>query len=158
MGEWYNLVRWCSASFYINGKQVGITQTNAAASYVHNTAIGGSGTVIKNGLIDSTKIYSCLTAPEILANYQAGNIELQTRTSADNSTWEAWKPTTNETSITSLEDFSATGGTITYANGNKIHTFTNGGVFTPSGSGNVEVLVVGGGGGGANEGGGGGGF
>ena len=44
--------------------------------------------------------------------------------------------------------FSATGGTITYSGGYTIHTFTTNGTFTPSASGNVEVLVVGGGGGG----------
>jgi hypothetical protein len=55
----------------------------------------------------------------------------------------------------------ATGGTITNANGYTIHTFTSNGTFTvTNGSGNVEALVVAGGGGGANtgSGGGGGGF
>ena len=44
---------------------------------------------------------------------------------------------------------SATGGTITTANGYKIHTFTTTGnsTFTPSNSGVVEVLIVGAGGG-----------
>lgn len=58
--------------------------------------------------------------------------------------------------------FSATGGTITTSGGYTIHKFTSSGTFTPNGSGNVEVLVVGGGGGGggnnnAGSGGGGGG-
>ncbi len=52
-----------------------------------------------------------------------------------------------------------TGGSITYAGGKVIHTFTTGGTLdcTSAGGGNIEVLVVaGGGGGGSNEGGGGG--
>ncbi len=44
--------------------------------------------------------------------------------------------------------FSATGGTITTSGGYTIHTFTGSGTFTPTGSGQVEYLVVAGGGGG----------
>ena len=57
--------------------------------------------------------------------------------------------------------FTATGGTISFGFGKTIHTFTSNGTFSmTSGSGNIEVLVVGGGGGangaGSNGGGGGG--
>jgi hypothetical protein len=48
---------------------------------------------------------------------------------------------------------SATGGTVTYANGYAVHTYTStsaGQSFVPSSTGNYEVLVVGGGGGGAS--------
>jgi hypothetical protein len=51
----------------------------------------------------------------------------------------------------------ATGGTVSYADGYTIHTFTSSDTFTPSDSGNVEVLAVGGGGGGGETIGGGGG-
>jgi hypothetical protein len=52
---------------------------------------------------------------------------------------------------------SATGGAVTYAGGYTIHTFTSGGTFQVSSSGDVEYLVVaGGGGGGWNYAGGGG--
>ncbi|MBU1811372.1 MAG: DUF2341 domain-containing protein, partial [Candidatus Omnitrophica bacterium] len=51
----------------------------------------------------------------------------------------------------------ATGGTITYFGGYKIHTFTASGTFAGAGSSNVEVLVVAGGGGGGSDMGGGGG-
>ncbi|NCN25677.1 hypothetical protein COT94_03690 [Candidatus Falkowbacteria bacterium CG10_big_fil_rev_8_21_14_0_10_37_14] len=47
--------------------------------------------------------------------------------------------------------FAATGGTITYANGYKIHTFTTNGTFEALGNANVEVLVVAGGGGGGGN-------
>jgi mucin-19 len=49
--------------------------------------------------------------------------------------------------------FSATGGTVTYAAGKTIHTFTGSGDFTVTGAPptfNVDYLVVAGGGGGAN--------
>jgi hypothetical protein len=46
----------------------------------------------------------------------------------------------------------ATGGTVTYANGYKIHTFTSSGTFQVlSGSSKIEYLVVGGGGGGGGS-------
>jgi len=52
---------------------------------------------------------------------------------------------------------SATGGAVTYAGGYTIHTFTSGGTFQVSSSGDVEYLIVaGGGGGGFNYAGGGG--
>lgn len=45
---------------------------------------------------------------------------------------------------TGMQD--GTGGTITHIGGNTIHTFTSSGTFTPGGTGNVSVLVIGGGG------------
>jgi uncharacterized repeat protein (TIGR02543 family) len=51
----------------------------------------------------------------------------------------------------------ATGGTVTQLAGTAIHTFTSSGIFTPSTSGIIELLVVGGGGAGGSGGGGGGG-
>jgi hypothetical protein len=51
----------------------------------------------------------------------------------------------------------ATGGTVQFINGYWYHTFTSSGTFTPTTTGNFEILVVGGGGGGGREIGGGGG-
>jgi len=48
--------------------------------------------------------------------------------------------------------FSATGGTITDADGYRIHVFTSPGSFVVSGVGDVEYLVVAGGGGGGHNG------
>jgi hypothetical protein len=42
---------------------------------------------------------------------------------------------------------SATGGTISSITGYVVHTFSSSGTFTPTGSGPIEVLVIGGGGG-----------
>jgi len=50
----------------------------------------------------------------------------------------------------------ATGGTVTQANGYKIHTFTSGDTFTVSKAVDVEYLIIAGGGGGGGNGGGGG--
>jgi hypothetical protein len=73
---------------------------------------------------------------------------------------EYWDPATS--SWIAIGAFSASGGVITTAGGNTIHTFTSSGVFTVSaGSSLVNILVVAGGGGGGgtgiNGGGGGGG-
>lgn len=117
-----------------------------------------------DGIIDSLRLYSRpLTASEIISNYQAGNVEFQTRvgssTTPDDGTWEAWKPTSNETQLASLDTYSptgCTGGTI--LEGGRIHKFTSSDTFTCTGSGSVEVMIVaGGGGGGMDMGGGGGG-
>lgn len=54
-----------------------------------------------------------------------------------------------ETINSSPSGISATGGTITFSGGRTIHTFTTGGTFTVTGSGNVQLLVIGGAGGGA---------
>jgi hypothetical protein len=67
-----------------------------------------------------------------------------------NTTTSKWEQTDNINN-------DALGGTITYADGYTIHTFTSDDTFIPSGSGDIEYLVVGGGGGGGNAGQGGGG-
>ncbi len=113
-GNWHHIVGvWDTdnnaAYIYIDGKlDKSSTGLTAIGTVTDNSAkaIGSSAvsTLYFNGVIDSTRIYSrALTAGEILANYQAGNIEFQTRTSADSSTWEAWKPVTGETAIDSMD-------------------------------------------------------
>jgi len=101
---------------YVNGQEdpnspastTGLTSIDANAT---NLVIGRYDPGTSNyfsGVMDSVSLYSReLTAPEVLANYNMGNIEFQTRTSADNSSWEAWKPTTNETQILSLDSDSS---------------------------------------------------
>lgn len=46
-----------------------------------------------------------------------------------------------------VDAVAANGGTITYSGNYKIHTYTGSGTFTPTFTGNVEMLLVGGGGG-----------
>jgi len=59
-------------------------------------------------------------------------------------------PTPIPTPTPTLVPF-ASGGTITTNGGYTYHTFTSNGTFTPSRSGNIEVLIVGGGGGGGGS-------
>ncbi len=115
LGQWYHVVGLRDASnnliVYVNS----IASTINANSNLSLTAADprfginpASGSEIWSGTIDSSRIYSrALGAAEILSNYQAGNIEFQTRvgadTSPDDGSWEAWKPTTEETVIDSMD-------------------------------------------------------
>lgn len=106
---------------YINGKldqtqsvTFGATSYTDSASGTYYDLMGNFTTYSRflNGTLDSARLYSrALTASEILSNYQAGNIEMQTRTgsSADpnDGTWEDWKPVTSETAISSMDSDSA---------------------------------------------------
>lgn len=51
------------------------------------------------------------------------------------------------TQATGIDAVDATGGTVTYSGNYKIHTYTGSGTFTPTFTGNVELLMIGGGGG-----------
>lgn len=81
-------------AIYINGVEVAeAPQTGSIASDTHNLSIGSGqdGAFLFNGIIDATRLYSRgLSAPEILSNYNVGNIEFQYRASADNGTWSDW--------------------------------------------------------------------
>ncbi|RJQ30478.1 LamG domain-containing protein [Candidatus Parcubacteria bacterium] len=115
LGEWnflsftYDGVRMY---IYINGalatSTVATGTMDAAANAAMRIGMRSDGSLPFSGLIDSTRIYSrALSASEILSNYQAGNIEIQTRTGAtsdpNDGTWEAWKPTTGETQLLSMD-------------------------------------------------------
>lgn len=112
--------------------------TNARALYRDGALIAsdtasadysGSGTLyigkylafadLFDGVMDSTRFYSrALSASEIASNAQVGNVQLQTRSSADGSSWEAWKPTTNEAALLALDSDAANwswDNTATYA-------------------------------------------
>ncbi|MCC7289877.1 LamG domain-containing protein, partial [bacterium] len=93
---------------FIDGLMVSnTTVTFANTTYTPGTpsvqdAIGsGHGIGLFHGVIDSTTIFTrAMTPSEIMSNYQAGNVEFQTRvgtnTSPDDGTWETWKPDNNE--------------------------------------------------------------
>jgi len=119
-GTWYHIVTTFDGStwnLYINGQldnSVSGTSvlTNSSAKFMIGARqyVGAEGYF--SGTIDSTKIYNrALTASEVLSNYNSSRLELQTRVGATNTpndgTWEAWKPTTNETQINSLDADSA---------------------------------------------------
>ena len=180
LNAWYHLAvvrNGTSLKLYINGVDEPLTittaiSTNDVGDMSSALLIGQNATAnYFDGTMDSMRIYKgrALSQAEILSNYNVGNIEIQTRSGAtsdpNDGTWEAWKPVTSETQILSADTdrgnwipFRATGGTVTYADGYTIHSFTTDGqTFTPNGKGTVEYLVVGGGGGGGSTGGGGGG-
>jgi len=118
-GQWYHLVGVTNGTniyIYVNGILQGSTTVgfSNATQDVATLYMGEvyNGTGFFNGVMDSTRIYSrALTAPEILSNYNNGNIELQTRvgnsTNSDDATWDAWAPTANETQIDSFDADSA---------------------------------------------------
>ena len=108
--NWYHLVgTWDGSTMklYVNGVNVASTAlTGPIPSLAPDIQIGRLGLInylyYFQGILDSTRIYSrALTSSEVLSNYNAGNVELQTRTSVDGTSWEAWKPVTGETQILS---------------------------------------------------------
>ncbi len=173
-GKWYNIqfvFNTSTINIYVNGTLQAtsnrLTLQNSTklriGSWDWDLTYGGVNRNF-NGTIDNVQIYNrALSADEILANYNATNIEFQTRTGAtsnpNDGSWEAWKPSTSESQIDSMDNYlptGCTGGTV--LDNGRIHMFTSSGTFSCSSSGKVEVLVVaGGGGGGMDMGGGGGG-
>ena len=103
--DWTNLVAVVETTglkLYSNGKLVTTgswTGTAGNATQSNPLRLGGitNGTERFNGIIDATAIYNrALSADEILSNYQAGNVQLQTRTGTDDTpddgSWEEWRP------------------------------------------------------------------
>jgi hypothetical protein len=123
-GQWYHVVGIIRGatdmSIYVNGVDVGGTYSGSASTM----AVSGNGSIGRavfastfylDGTIDSLRIYTrALSASEIIANYNAGNIELQARVGSDSSpddgSWEEWRPVTSETQIDSFDsnNFSST--------------------------------------------------
>ena len=114
-GRWHHFAfaadRDTKAYVYYDGRlatSTSISNTTAAnpAATIYTGASGATGD--SDFLLDSLRYYSrALSAAEILSNYQAGNIEIQTRAGAtsdpNDGTWEAWKPTTGETQLLSMD-------------------------------------------------------
>lgn len=141
-----------SIFIYINGK-LDKTQSVAfaATSYIDSAnaswhdAIGNLTSYSRyfNGEMDSTRLYSRALSPdEILSNYQAANIEFQTRvgntTDPNDGTWEAWRPTTAETSIANMDSDQANWGwdsTATYMQKTK----TNESTIKVEGAGSMKI-------------------
>lgn len=116
-GQWYHVAGTYNGSLlkiYLDGKLI---QESEITGSINNPAtpsveIGrniANTTKYFDGNIDSTRIYSnALSATEILANHNSGQIEFQTRSSANGSTWEAWKPTTSETQVVAFDSATST--------------------------------------------------
>src|SRR3989344_2540382 len=114
-GRWHHFAfaadRDTKAYVYYDGRLATSTSISnpPAANPAATIYTGASGATGDSALIlDSLRYYSrALSAAEILSNYQAGNIEIQTRAGAtsdpNDGTWEAWKPTTGETQLLSMD-------------------------------------------------------
>ncbi len=120
-GQWHYVVftnDLTTAKLYVDGLLYGTDATPATTPTQDTEALGigasGAGTIAGffNGVIDSVALFSrALSAAEIMSNYNTSNVELQTRvgadTSPDDGSWEAWKPTTGETAIASMDSDAA---------------------------------------------------
>ncbi|KKQ07715.1 MAG: hypothetical protein US20_C0032G0002, partial [Candidatus Pacebacteria bacterium GW2011_GWF1_36_5] len=103
-------------TIYVNGVAQPITEYSTPVGSASDDSSNSLslGSSIPNGRwlagsLDGAQLYSrALTASEVLSNYNSSRIELQTRvgTSSDpnDGTWEAWKPTTAEAIIDSLDN------------------------------------------------------
>jgi hypothetical protein len=80
-----------------------VSNTVLSVNEIKNRASLHPYAVLTSQVIDIGQTPSSLgpiSWTESLGSY--GDVEFQTRSSADNSTWEAWKPTTSETQLASL--------------------------------------------------------
>ena len=133
-----------SATVYINGVSAG-TKTVTFPSGTTGAKIGWDGNTSRQfiGVIDTFTIYNrALTLPEILSNYQAGNIEFQTRSGSDatpddGSGWEDWRPVTSESQLLSL-DSDASNWTTSNAN---MLTVSNDSVTKVEGTGSLKATI-----------------
>lgn len=152
-GQWHHFAAivngTTSAQLYVDGilrastSSIGLVDTPSTNAIVGNDP-SVSGRYFK-GVIDSLSIYSrALSASEILSNYNAGNIELQTRVGADASpddgSWEEWRPITAETLLNGLNSDQANwswDNTATYMPKNK----TDESVVKVEGTGSMKLGI-----------------
>ena len=115
-GDWHNITWVVYGSNNTNHKVYidGILQTMTNGGGAHGGSAGwnigsnSTGSEQWPGTIDNVQIYNrALSADEILANYNATNIEFQTRTGTDatpdDGGWEEWKPSTSESQMLSMD-------------------------------------------------------
>jgi hypothetical protein len=124
-GKWYSVVLTRNGNnfnIYLDGRSVAsTTDSDSASNFSIPLKIGEFGASYFKGTIDSTRIYKgrALSANEILSNYNAGNIELQTRSGAtsdpNDGTWEAWKPSGagTETAVDAMDANNTSGDAYT---------------------------------------------
>ncbi|KKT71731.1 MAG: hypothetical protein UW68_C0057G0006, partial [Candidatus Collierbacteria bacterium GW2011_GWB1_44_6] len=111
-GNWYHVAGSYDGStfnLYVNGKNIGSCSDVFTPNWGTQTLGIGGAAEYWGGVIDSLRVWGrALTPSEIMSNYNAGNVELQTRvgsdTSPDDGSWEAWRPVTNETVIDNLDN------------------------------------------------------
>lgn len=124
-GNWHYVVSTYDGTSLPTGVKIyidGISQSLATVTNTLTTSalnnitahIGSRNNLANyfNGSIDSLAIFGrVLTSSEVLSNFQAGNIELQTRVGStatpNDGTWDAWLPVASETSINTFDSDSA---------------------------------------------------
>jgi len=115
--DWHHIAMTYDGStlkLYLDGKldnSKNISGTlNTTSQPLHIGSASWTTAEYYKGLIDSASIYNrVLSEEEILSNYQAGNVQLQTRTGTDSTpddgSWEAWSPVGgSETQIDDYDD------------------------------------------------------
>lgn len=114
-GNWHHItgsIDGTSAKIYVDGKLESTVAVSLNPFTYYGARIGQnySGSLYKfPGTIDNVQVYNrALSADEILANYNATNIEFQTRTGTDatpdDGGWEEWKPSTSESQMLSMDN------------------------------------------------------
>ncbi len=124
---------------------------NSNSAYFLDPAASGNSLVVAGNVgIGTTSPGTALSVNGIISG-NTGNLRLQATGTGTGSTGTGSIYFLNSSGTTmgrfeTINNFSATGGTITSSGSYTIHTFTSSGTFTPSGPGSIEYLVVGGGG------------
>ncbi|MFZ5391908.1 MAG: DUF2341 domain-containing protein [Patescibacteria group bacterium] len=154
-GQWYHVVIVkipgainSTTKIYINGIEYPVTGSTSTPNITNLPVVFGkfpnySGYYF-NGTIDSSRIYSrALSVDEILSNYQAGNVQFQTRTGTDNTpddgSWEDWRAAGSgvETQILNIDTDSSNWNTDEIDVTNIVKT--NDTVVKQEGSGSLKI-------------------
>ena len=120
------------------------TNTHTAFTTTGNVTVGKELTVTGNATFSGT---GALTVPTGTTEQQPTGVAGIFRFNSTLNRLEVY----NGTVWLSIAGISATGGTITNADGYTIHTFTSSGTFTMIAGGDVDYLIVAGGGGGGSR-------
>jgi len=102
--DWYKLKTTVTSSEitnYVMDKEDNIKTTTSTTDTTLTAGVFGFRLWEQNVIMDDFKVRK-YTDIEPTASLGA-DIEFETRTSSNGSTWEAWKPTTNETAIDSMD-------------------------------------------------------
>lgn len=111
-GNWHHVAvsvtRGSNANMYVDGVLVASDDVSSYSGITVTGNIYMGNFAALDGVVDALKFYTrALSGNEILSNYQAGNIEFETRTGADNSpddgSWEEWRPVTSEAALAAMD-------------------------------------------------------
>ncbi|MBI5360561.1 MAG: LamG domain-containing protein [Planctomycetes bacterium] len=126
-GRWYHVaatVNSATCTIYVNGVAENSTSgTSAIFDSSANVFIGARPNAVPDnffmGIMDAVRVYNrAITSSEAAGNSRNGSIQLQTRTSADGTAWEEWRPATPLQQIDGLDSKSEA---LDELNSSKIH-------------------------------------